>query len=484
VERPALIDSSRETRSSLVRWIPVLLTTGIILAYGPPEGVTRNGWWTAAVFAGTIVGFLSRPLSMGPMVLAALVTLVAAGAFGAGKHAAHAVLAGFSDETVWLVVAAFLLSGTVVRTGLGNRVALGLISVLGRTTLGLGYAIAGTELALGPIIPATTARGAGVVAPIVAGLNQVLGCSPHGNRRSTGAYLVLCGAHANLIAAALFFTGMAMNPQIGGYAYDRWQIRWDWTEWFKGSCVPGLTAMALLPWFLYRICPPDLKDAREASAEAAAELAAMGRWSWRQILLAGLLAVMVAAWATEKLHGLHSTSVTLLGIAAILALGVDGWENFTGDRAAWDALIWLGGLVTMANKLNDEGVTTWFANNVASHVSGFSGPTTAVILALIYFFSMYGFSMMTGHIAALAVPLFAVAKAADCPPLLIVAMVSYFSNLCGCLTNYSTGQVVLYFGFGYLSPQKWFSVGLAVAAFHLVIWLGIGLPYWKLLGWW
>ena len=26
--------------------------------------------------------------------------------------------------------------------------------------------------------------------------------------------------------------------------------------------------------------------------------------------------------------------------------------------------------------------------------------------------------------------------------------------------------------------------GVLVSLFHLVIWLGIGLPYWKLLGWW
>jgi DASS family divalent anion:Na+ symporter len=458
--------------------------TAAILWLGAPPGVTRNGWWTGAVFAGTIVGFLSRPLTMGPLVLTALAALLAAGAFGTGKNAAHNALAGFSDETVWLVVAAFLLSGAVVRTGLGKRIALGLIAVLGRTTLGLGYAIAGTELALGPIIPATTARGAGVVAPIVAGLNHALGCSPYGPRRATGAYLVLCGAHANLIAAAMFFTGMAMNPQIGGYAAATWDLRWDWTEWFKGSCLPGLTAMALLPWVLYRISPPDLKDAREACAEAASELAAMGRWTWRETLLGGLLAAMVAAWATEPLHGIHSTSVTLLGVAAILVLGVDRWENFIGDRAAWDALIWLGGLVTMANKLNAEGVTKWFADNIGSYVTGLSPAVSAVALALVYFFSMYGFSMMTGHIAALVPPLFAVAAAADCPPLLIVAMISYFSNLCGCLTNYSTGQVVLYFGFGYVTPQRWFGVGLATAAFHLAIWLGVGLPYWKLLGWW
>jgi DASS family divalent anion:Na+ symporter len=479
--------SSSDAAASVLRWLPVLVVAGGMLAIGAPEGVSDRGWWTAAVFAATIVGFLTRPLPMGPLVLSALVVLLAAGVFGEGKHAIESLLEGFADEVVWLVVAAFLLSGAVVRTGLGKRVALMLIRALGRTTLGLGYAIVGTELALGPIIPATTARGGGVIAPVVLSLAQALGASPAGPRRSTGGYLALCGAHANLIAAAMFFTGMAMNPQIGLYAQKVWgaeSIRWDWFTWLKGSCLPGLVGMALLPWFLYRLSPPDLTDARKAREEAVAELREMGPWSWRQIGLAGLLGLMVVAWATESLHQVYSTSIALVGISAIVVLGIDRWENFLGEKFAWDALIWLGGLVAMAKKLEAEHVMDWFGQQIQGQVTGLSGPATAVVLALIYFFSMYGFSMLTGHIAAFTPPFFVVALAAGCPPLLMVAMISYFSNLCGCLTNYSTGQVVIYFGFGYVSPQRWFSVGLAVAMFHLTVWLGVGLPYWKLLGWW
>jgi DASS family divalent anion:Na+ symporter len=455
-----------------------------MLALGPPAGLTERGWIAAAVFAATIVGFLSRPVGMGPMVLLGLVVLLVTGVFGHGKQAIANALSGFGDGTVWLVVAAFLLSGTVVRTGLGRRIALAMIRALGRTTLGLGYAIAATELVLGPLIPAATARGGGVVAPIVVALAQALGSSPGGPRRSTGAYLVLCGAHANLIAAAMFFTGMAANPQLGIFADKVWGLRWDWTTWLVGSCLPGLAGMALLPLLLYVVARPDLTDARQARAEAIDELRAMGRWTGKQLALAVILAAMVVAWATESLHGVHSTTIALGGLTIILMLGIDAWENFTSDRAAWDSLIWLGGLVTMAERLEEEQVVAWFADRMQEHVAGLSGIQAAVALALIYFFSMYGFSMLTGHIGALALGFFTVAKAADCPPLATVAMISYFSNLCGCLTNYSTGQVVIYFGFRYVTPQRWFAVGLAVASLHLAVWLGIGLPYWKALGWW
>lgn len=460
-----------------------------MLAAGPPAGVTQTGWWFASVFSATIIGFLTRPLPMGPMVLVGLVTLLLSGAFGVDRdgeaqNAIKAMLDGFADSTVWLVVAAFLLSGTVVRTGFGRRVALILISRLGRTTLGLGYAIAGAELLLGPIIPSNTARGGGVMSPIVNALAQALGADPYNHRRRTGGYLVLCGSHANLIASAMFFTGMAANPQIRKFAADDLGVDWTWTTWLTGSWLPGLVSMTLLPALLYWLHRPELTRSPAAREEAAAELRAMGPWSARQIMLGLLVTAMVAAWATEPLHRVHAAGVALLGVTLILILGLDSWMHFTADRGAWDALIWLGGLVAMAQQLEAHGVMEWFARKMEYQVGGFSGVAAAIVIALIYFFSMYGFSMLTGHIMAMASVFFVVAKAADSPPLLVVALISYFSNLCGCLTNYSTGQVVIYFGFGYVTTQRWFAIGGAVALIHLLVWLGVGMPYWRVLGWW
>jgi DASS family divalent anion:Na+ symporter len=210
----------------------------------------------------------------------------------------------------------------------------------------------------------------------------------------------------------------------------------------------------------------------------------MGPWSVRECAVGALLAMMVAAWATEPWHGIHATGIALLGISSILVFHLDRWEDFTGDRGAWDSLIWLGGLVAMAEQLERQGVMEWFAKQMQAQVAGVSGAAAAVLLALIYFFSMYGFSMLTGHIMAMAGIFFVVGKAADAPPMLLVALISYFSNLCGCLTNYSTGPVVIYSGLGYVSTRRWFTVGLAVGLLHLAIWLGVGLPYWRALGWW
>ena len=39
------------------------------------------------------------------------------------------------------------------------------------------------------------------------------------------------GAHANLITAAMFLTGMAANPLISKAAFDIFEIQFDWVTW-------------------------------------------------------------------------------------------------------------------------------------------------------------------------------------------------------------------------------------------------------------
>jgi di/tricarboxylate transporter len=67
-------------------------------------------------------------------------------------------LSGFSNATVWLVFAAYMFACGYSKTGLGRRVALHLIRLMGNHTLGLGYAVTFADLALAPVTPSATAR--------------------------------------------------------------------------------------------------------------------------------------------------------------------------------------------------------------------------------------------------------------------------------------------------------------------------------------
>lgn len=518
----------KEPHNLIRLWLCVVV--GVALWFSPvPAGLTPPAWHIFAVFAATIVSFLLRPLPMGVCVLLGLLVLGVshqlfwATSFGQDvqrsinnppeqpddiglnfigsslpqesyvvntiKPSFTQSLSGFADTTTWLVVAAFLIAGAMIRSGLGRRIALSMISRLGGTTLGLGYAIAAAEFCLGPFVPSNTARGGGVMAPIVNSLSHALGSTAEKEPKRAGEYLVLVGAHTNLIVAAMFLTGMAANPLVAKAASDVLQVEFGWGRWLLGSIVPGLVSLALLPLLMHWLTKPQATGTA-ARDEARAELAAMGGWTAKQIALAVVLLIMLVFWSTAPLqklwlgYSLPTALVALAGVVLLVVLGVEKWRDITGNAAAWDTLIWLGGLITMANALRDTGFTKWLADGAGNYVTGWPALTAAIALAVVYFYSMYAFSMLTGHILAFAGVLFAVGLAAGAPPLLLVALVAYFSNLCGCLTNYSSGPVVIYFGLGYVTIGRWFAIGLLVSLLHMLVWLGVGLPYWKLLGWW
>lgn len=482
--------SGEEKKDSGIHYpkLAVCVLAGFILWWlPPPEGLDLAGWQVFAVFFATILSFILRPVPMGPAVLIALITLAATQTLGdSAKASFAAVLSGYGNTTVWLVVAAFFIARAMIRTGLGRRIALECVVKFGKTILGLGYATALAELILGPAIPSNTARGGGVMAPIVNSLSRALGSTPENQPRLAGEYLMLNGAHVNLITAAMFLTGMAANGLVSAAASGE-GFEFGWMTWLKGSIVPGLACLLLMPWFLHKLLRPKMQDASAARDSAREQLRAMGAWSRNEKIMLGVFVLLLAMWATSKwLHGMHTGVVALIGVLILLLSGAQKWEDITGNKEAWDAFVWLGGMVSMAGALKATGFITWFAKAMQGNIeaAGMGMLATAVVLALVYFYSMYGFSMLTGHITAMVAAFLAVALALKVPGMLMVALLAYFSNLCGCLTNYSTGPVVIYFGFGYVPVSQWFKVGLMVSIFHLVVWLGVGLPYWKLLGWW
>ena len=463
---------------NLKKLYPII--AGVVLwIIGPPSGLNENGYQIFVVFISVIISLLVRAVPMAISVLTGLSFSVLVGLISL-KDA----LKGYSDSTTWLVVIAFLIAGVVIDTGLGRRISLLCIHALGKSIIGLGYALCTAELILGPLVPSNTARGGGILAPIVDSMSRTLGSSPNQSPEKAGQYLHLIGAHANLITAAMFLTGMAANPLISKIALDIFQIEFDWLNWALGSIVPGLVGLAGLPVLIKYLSPPTTESIQPMREKVKDDIKAIGPWTLPEIITILTLGMMLFLWSTKPIHGWGTTTVALLGLLTILLLGTVSWDQMVKNYKAWDTLIWLGGLITLATSLKNLGFISWFAENIQQYLTGISPLLLFLSLALIYFYSMYFFSMLTAHIMALVSAIFMIASGLDLNPFIIVGVIAYFSNLSGCLTNYSTGPIIIYFGNGYLLPLPWFKIGFLVSIYHMVVWLGVGLIWWKIIGWW
>ena len=455
------------------------LLGSIIWIFAGTNDVTVTAWRIFAVFIAVIASFILRPFPIGMMVLVGLVILVSSGTISTEES-----LTGFADSTVWLVIAAFLLAGAMINTGLGKRIAIWLVLKWGRTMIGLAYAICGSEFILATVMPSNTARGGGIHAPIVNSLAHSLGSHQSTNPKGAGAFLSLVGAHANLIAAAMFMTGMAANPIVSRAVKDVYDIDFGWGTWALGAIVPGLLSLLLLPHLIAMLVPPSIKDGRKAQKEATRLLKEMGPMSRNEKIMAIVLILLLLLWTTKFIHGIGTTTVAMIAVVFLLITKAQRWNDVIKNEMAWDTLVWLGGLLTMANLLLKYGFIEWFVDNMQASVGGLSGLAAILVLGAVYFYSMYAFSMLTAHIAAMAGPFLAVCLTLNGQPYVAAAVFAYFSCLCGCITNYSSGPIIIYYGLGYVTAPKWFFVGMIVSLFHFTIWMGVGLLWWKILGWW
>ena len=443
-----------------------------------PNGLDDNAFYMFIIFISVIISILIRLFPMAVSVLSGLTIAILFKVISLKE-----ALSGYGNSSTWLVTIAFLLSGIIIDSGLGKRISLLCIHFFGKTVIGIGYAICIAELILGPLVPSVTARGGGILAPIVKSISKTLGSYPEKSPEISGRYLHLVGAHANMITGAMFLTGMAANPLVSEAAKDIFNIEFDWLTWVYGSIVPGTISLVFLPILIKYLSKPEIKETKQIRNEVKEQLKSIGKWSKNEIIISFVLISMLILWISKPIHGFGTTTVALFGLVILLLSKTVSWDQMTKNHKAWDSLIWLGGLITLATSLKNTGFIEWFANNIQYLVQDFSPLLILLIVSLIYFYSMYFFSMLTAHIAAFVGSIFLIFSSSTLNPFLIVGIIGYFSNLCGCLTNYSSGPIIIYFGNGYVNTPSWFKFGFVISIYHLIIWIGFGSIWWKLIGW-
>jgi DASS family divalent anion:Na+ symporter len=462
----------------LWRWA-VVLAPGLLLYFLPLPGLTSPQSRLLAVFVSTIVALVAQPVRMGVSVVIAMTVLAVTGTLPPAQ-----VLSGFGNLTVWLVFIAFLFSRAVTCTGFGTRLGYVFIRRFARTPLSLGYSLAAADLVLAPFIPSDTARGGGVVFPITRGVAAALGSEPGPTAPLIGSFLTLVSFHTTYVASAMFLTGMAANPLIAEFARQIGHVELTWGRWLAGSIVPGLISLAVVPWFLHRAVRPELRDTAPAREMAHAHIESIGPLRREEKWLVAIFLGVMAGWVTSPWHGIPNTFVAMAGLGALLLARVITWDDLLSEKRAWDALIWFAPLVMMSDALNQSGVVKILSGRLFGLMAGWPWLLAWLALSVAYIYIHYGFASMTGQVTALYPGFLTAALAAGVPPMLAALPLAYFSNLNAAMTHYGTGSAPVFFGAGYVRQTDWWRLGFEISLINLVIWLGIGVCWWKLIGLW
>jgi DASS family divalent anion:Na+ symporter len=465
---------------SRTRGLAALVLLYIVLAHviPAPATITPQGWRQTAIFICVIAGMVTDPLPASALVLLGLTAMAINGT------PMPAVLGGFAEPSVWLVIVAMMIAKAMLDCGLARRIALLFVRAVGKTSLGVAYALQMTDVTLASGVPSITARSAGMILPVARSIAELFDSRPDHTRTRLGAFLIAAMYQGSAVACAMFITGQASNLLGANLALKLANVTVTAPSWFMAAIVPGLLSCLVVPWITYRTLRPEVTHTPEAPDFARAELRKMGPLSRDEWVTVVVFAGVGVTWLTTVFHGLDVTMVALVGLGVLLVTGTMSWQTAASERSAWDVFVWYGGMLRMGQLLNDTGSTRVLAENVAGMFVGIPWEVVLVAILIIFFYTHYFFASITAHMLAMFPPFIAVLIGIGVPPLLAVYSLLCLANLTAGLTHYGTTTGPILFGTGYVTRAEWWRVGFYVSVANMIIWIGAGFAWWKFLGFW
>lgn len=440
-------------------WVPV------------PAGLTSQAWHLFAVFVAAIACVLvgSFPLLTASMVAVATVvltrTITPAQAFS-----------GFANASVLLVVIAFIVAQAVVKSGLGRRISLVLVSRFGGSPLGLAYSLVFTDALIAPAFPSNTARG-GVLFPIVLSIAKGAGSEPESPEgRRLGGYLMFCTMAGLAVSSALWLTATSCNP-IGVQIAQKVGIEISFSSWLLLSSVPTTTAMVLLPWLVARIFPPGVGSTPGAPVAARRDLAGMGPMTRDEWITLGTFALMVAGWVSGSALGLNGTAVAFMGFGVLLVAGVLTLDDISRQGDTLVTFLWLAVLFGLSAQLNELGFMGYVGERLANRLGGLSWPVLYVTLVALYVALHYFFVSQTSQVLALLAVFLDVGIRGGVPAPLMAPGLLFASSYFSVITPQGGSQNIIFVASGYLRQGELYKLGLLTTLAFMAVYLLIGTPW-------
>lgn len=471
----------------IMTFLPIIIGFAVFFIL-KPDSVSSNTWAYFSIFIAVVIGLIFEPL---PAALIGIIGIIVAVLLKIGPVGSEDVdktikasaairwgLSGFSNSTVWLIFSAFMLGLGYDKSGLGKRISLLLVKLLGKTTLGLGYAVAIADGILAPFIPSNSARSGGTIFPIVSSIPPMMNSTPENGARKIGSYLMWVGIAATCVTSSMFFTALAPNLLAMETAKQGGFIGISWLGWFITFAPAGIILFLSTPLLTYYIYPPEIKRNDVAPTWASNELKKMGKMNNKEYLMLTVALLALIFWIGGDFFGIHSATVGISAIVLMVLFNIINWNDVLGNKSAWNVLIWFGSLVTLAGGLKNVGFLSYIAD-VAGHMLLNFNPTFASILLIIIFYLLhYFFASTTAHVTALLaifMTLGAGIPNVNIHEITLLMMLSL--GIMGIITPYGTGPSPVWYGSHYIKASEFWKLGFIFGIFYLVIFLIVTIPW-------
>jgi len=345
------------------------------------EAFGRSNYMMLAVFAAAIILWMTEAL---PNYLTSLIVIV--GLVLTGVLSEKEAYAQLGHPVMWLNIMSFVLASMLVKTGVAKRFALWFILKFGKNASHVFLSFIVINLVLSAFISATTAKAA-ILLPIFMVIAAIYGARSGEGKTNFGRNIVLqnlldinigagafvTGSGANLLAAAL------IGGAIGGRVF--------FSDWMM-AMFPIMVGLMFLGYVLgmkvfFPLAPNERIPQIEGGMDRLRqELGRMGKLDAQEVKSIVIFVLILAFWATDRLHGISPTAVAFVGAVVALLPGV-GIVKWNDVDIPWHLMLFSAGAYTLGSGLSITDLPSISVNAFFDHLGiGAQTPFWVLYLAL------------------------------------------------------------------------------------------------------
>ena len=336
----------------------------------PPDGLSVEGWRTAAVGALMAVWWMSEAL---PIAATALVPLVLFPLLGVAGMTAAA--APYANPLIFLFMGGFMLALAMERWGLHRRVALTIVRFMGTRphAIAAGFMTATAFLSMWVSNSAT----AMMMLPIALSVVELVRREEREAGANFALVLMLVIAYGSSIGGMATLVGTPTNALLAGFMAEAYGVEISFARWLLlgGALMAvGLPVAYLVVARL--VYPIRLREIPGGHAFIARELRALGPPGRAEKMVGAVFAATALLWITRPLLGAWLPGLTDPGIAMASALVlfvlpadarrgvfVLDWEH--ARRMPYGVLLLFGGGFSLADAVAGSGLAAWIGQQMA-----------------------------------------------------------------------------------------------------------------------
>ncbi len=342
----------------------------LMLAVTPPEGLSQEGWRTAAMGVLMAIWWATEAV---PIAVTALTPIVAFPLLGIASI--QDTTAPYANKVIYLFLGGFIVAYAMQRWNLHRRIALNVLRIAGgngRSLIG-GFMLASGLLSMWVMNTSTTMMLLPIAVSIITVIHKTVGTLDDRGRLDFQYALLLGVAYGATIGGMATLVGTAPNAIMAAFMLDNYGTEISFANWMRVGLPLSLMMLPLAWLALTRLVfKVDFVTSEEGRAELTRLREEMGNITTPEFRVLIVFLLMAAAWISRPLltqipglESLDDSGIAMAG-AVLLFLIPSGDEKDKlllrwqyAERLPWSVLILFGGGLTLARAVTRTGLAEW-----------------------------------------------------------------------------------------------------------------------------